>query len=77
LDASDYALIRSVEGYAKKEYKRIDEKRKAAGIETRIGSKKSDAVSLTWAKAKKLKDQPDTTQGRRDRLMMCLLLITG
>jgi len=77
LDASDYALIRSVEGYAKKEYKRIDDKRRAAGLDTRIGSKKSDAVSLTWAKAKKLKDQPDTPQGRRDALLMCLLLDHG
>jgi len=77
LDASDYALIRSVEGYSRKEHNHIDEKRKAAGIETRIGGKKSDAISLTWVKAKKLKDQPDTPQGRRDRLMMCLLLDHG
>jgi integrase len=77
LDATDYALIRAVEGYARKKHKHIDNKREAAGIETRIGSKKSDAVSLTWVKAKKLKDQPDTPQGRRDKLIMCLLLDHG
>ena len=77
LNATDYALIRAVEGYARKEHKHIDKKREAAGIETRIGSKKPDAVSLTWAKAKKLKDQPDTPQGRRDALLMCLLLDHG
>ena len=68
LDASDYALIRAVEGYAKKEYKRIDEKRRDAGIETRIGSKKPDSLSFKWGTARKLKTQPDTPQGRRHAL---------
>ncbi len=77
LDASDYALIRSVEGYAKKEYKRIDDKRRAAGLDTRIGSKKPDSLSFKWGTARKLKDQPDTPQGRRDALLMCLLLDHG
>jgi len=77
LDASDYALIRSVEGYAKKEYKRIDDKRRAAGLDTRIGSKKPDSLSFKWGTARKLKEQPDTPQGRRDALLMCLLLDHG
>ena len=77
LDANAYALIRGVEGFSRKEVKRIDERRDTAGVDTRVGSKKSDAVSITDRKARKLKAQPDTPQGRRDALLMCLLLDHG
>lgn len=77
IDASEYALIRSVEGYSRKEAKRIDEQREAEKIETRIGHKKAEPVSLTAKQARKLKNRPDTPQGRRDALLMCLLLDHG
>ena len=77
LDAETYALIKAVEGYSRREVKRIDEHREAAGIETRIGDKKAEAVSLTSNQADKLKDQPDTAQGRRDALLMCLFIDHG
>ena len=47
------------------------------GLETRIGDKKAEAVTLTFEQAQQLKDQPDTAQGRRDALIMCVLLDHG
>jgi len=77
IDAGEYALIRSVEGYSRKEAKRIDEQREAEKIEIRIGRKKSEPVSLTTKQTRNLKNGPDTPQGRRDALLMCLLLDHG
>ena len=77
LGASEYAMIRAVEGYSHKEGKRVDEGREAAGIATRNGRKKAEAVSLTPEQAGALKTQPNTPQGRRDALIMCLLLDHG
>lgn len=77
LDPAQYALIRAVEGYSHKEVKRVDDKRQAAEIPTRKGAKKAAAVSLTNTQATALKSFPDTPQGRRDTLMMCLMLDHG
>lgn len=66
-------MIRTVAGYAHKEARRIDERRETS----RRGSKKSSAVRISQKQAKKLKAQPDTPQGRRDALLMCLLLDHG
>ncbi len=66
-------MIRTVAGYAHKEARRIDERRETS----RRGSKKSAAVHISQKQAKKLKAQPDTPQGRRDALLMCLLLDHG
>lgn len=70
-------LIASVEGYANKEAKNIDAKRRAEDLATRIGAKKAQAVSIPSDIADALKQQPDTPQGRRDALLMCLLLEHG
>lgn len=77
LSADQHALIRTVTGYQYKEQGRVDEKRAKDGLPTRKGSKKAQSVSLTPAQAKALKQQPDTPQGRRDALLMCLLLDHG
>ena len=77
IGAEDYALIKAVEGYNRRESNLVDEYREAAGIETRIGDKKAESISLTVNQAADLKDQPDTPQGRRDALLMCLLLDHG
>jgi integrase len=77
LAATEHALIRTVEGYRAKEAKSIDENRQAAGVATRAGHKKAESTKLTKAQADQLKAQPDTPQGRRDRLLMCLLLDLG
>jgi integrase len=77
LSAVEYALICTVKPYTYKERQYVDEKRLAAEVSTRIGSKKATAISLTREQAQQLKAQPDTPQGRRDTLLMCLLLDHG
>ena len=78
ISAQESILIASVQGYASKEAKHIDEKRKADGMKTRVGAKKAEAVTIPEDIAQALKAQPATTgQGRRDALIMCLLLDHG
>lgn len=77
LDRQELAMIRLVEGYPHKEAKRIDDRRAEAEIPTRVGAKKAESVSLTADQVEALKEQPDTPQGRRDRVVMCLLLDLG
>lgn len=73
LKPEDLAMIRMVNGYPHKEGRRLDERRPV----TRRGTKKAQHVSLTPEQARQLKSQPDTPQGRRDALLMCLLLDHG
>ena len=73
LSPEEHAMIRTVAGYARKEGKRVDERRETS----RRGDKKAQHVSIDKKQAKKLKTQPDTPQGRRDALLMCLLLDHG
>jgi integrase len=69
----DHALIRTVTGYSHKEARRVNTRRGA----TRRGEKKAEPVHISTDQATALKDQPDTPQGRRDALLMCLLLDHG
>lgn len=69
----EYALIRAVQGYTHREQIRIDQRRPVK----RIGLKKEEPVKITPEQARQLKLQPDTPQGRRDALLMCLLLDHG
>lgn len=73
ISAETYAMIRAVAGYRSAEGKRVDEQRE----QTRKGVKKAQAVSISRDQARKLKAQPNTPQGRRDALLMCLLLDHG
>lgn len=73
IDASEYALIKLVTGYRHKEKRNVDLNREV----TRVGDKKAEAIVLSKAQADALKSQPDTAQGRRDALLMCLLLEHG
>jgi len=77
LDQTEYAMITTVKGYSHKESKRIDEQRNAAELPTRKGAKKSAAVSIDPEQAAALIGQPETPQGRRDALLMALLLEHG
>lgn len=70
---TEAAMIRSVEGYSHKDGRHLDAERRA----TRRGVKKASAVSISAEQATALKNQPDTPQGRRDALLMCLLLDHG
>ena len=74
ITANELALIQTVKGYGGKEAKRINEKRDV----TRVGNKKAEHVSITDDQAAALKAQPlDTPQGRRDAVLMALLLDHG
>lgn len=73
LSTQDLALIKTVAGYGGKEAKRVNEGRET----TRIGHKKAEHTSLTDEQAQALKTHPDTPQGRRDAVLMCLLLDHG
>jgi integrase len=77
ITAQESILIASVEGYTSKEARHIDEKRRADGMQTRKGHKKAEAVTIPQDIAEALKQQPNTPQGRRDALIMCLLLDHG
>jgi integrase len=74
IDMTEYQAIKAVTGYGHKEQRRIDETRDVK----RMGTKKAEAIALTDEQVQALKSHhPDTAQGRRNRLMMCLLLNLG
>lgn len=68
-----YAQISTVNGYTHKEGLRVDEKRS----QTRVGFKKKQHTPLSADQVQQLLTQPDNPQGRRDRLMLYLLLDHG
>lgn len=74
IETDEYSRIQAVEGYSHHEGRHIDEARPSR----RRGAKKAQPVRLTPAQARTLKNQPlDTPQGRRDAVLMCLLLDHG
>ncbi len=77
IDETTHALITTVQGYAGKDAMRMDERRQESGVATRMSNKKAEHISITDEQAEELKNRPRTPQGRRDRLMMCLLLDHG
>jgi len=77
LDRSEYAMIRLVEGYRQSEASKVDQNREADGLATRKGHKKADFRVLSQTDVRTLKDRPDTPQGRRDRLLICLFFDLG
>lgn len=71
---TEFGLITTVEGYSHKEGRNLDKERPV----TRKGAKKAESVTVSKEQAALLKHgQPDTPQGRRDALLMCLLLDHG
>ncbi len=73
LSTTDFAMISTVKGYGHREGLHVDERR----LETRRGSKKALPVALTAQQAAMLIKQPDSPQGRRDALLMVLMLDHG
>lgn len=67
-------LIQTVKGYSRTKADALDTNRG----QTRIGPKKGKTVALTSDQVRRLKAQSaDTAQGRRDAVLMCLLLDQG
>jgi integrase len=76
--AGELERIKTVRGFGHKHGRNRDAKRRESGTPTRVGAKKPyKAVSLNAGQAKRLKTQPATPVGRRDALLMCLLLDHG
>jgi integrase len=74
IPADEGTRIKAVSGYDSREAARVDERRN----QTRIGDKKAEPVRLTEEQAEALlTDHPDTPQGRRDRVLMHLVLKHG
>lgn len=70
---TEAGMIRTVTGYSYSEGVNLDEQRDV----TRRGSKKAEANTLTRDQVRRLKRQPETPQGRRDGLLVCLLVDHG
>lgn len=82
IGATEAAMIRTVQSYGGKDAKRIDERRETTRRPTKRGTggkstKKAAHVAISLDQAKALKAQPETPQGRRDALLMALLLDHG
>jgi integrase len=77
LDPRELALIQSVSGYGRKEAKWVDERREAREIPTRAGDKKRDPIVLSKREIDALRDQPDTPQGRRDAVLVGIMITLG
>ena len=74
IDTREGALIQTVSGFSRREARNADEKRDV----TRISDKKVEAVKISDRQAAELKDMhDDTPSGRRNALMMALLLDHG
>lgn len=70
--------IISMPGIPRPVGKNIATYRKSVGLPTRVGNKKEKYIELSPEQCDKLKTiGEDTPQGRRDRLLMCLLLDHG
>jgi integrase len=77
VDPLEATRAREVTGYSYGEGRNVDEGRRADGHAVRVGPKKSEPSQIPPTVAAKLKTQPDTPQGRRDALLMALLLDHG
>jgi integrase len=77
-DESEIQRIRTIRGYGSRRSKNVNQQRETDNIPTRIGTKKEEWVVLSPEEAYLLKHgHQDTPQGRRDALLMCLLLDHG
>ena len=73
ISAQEQALMALVHGYTFAEGQNVDAQRE----QTRRGAKKAQPIVISPAQRARLKQQPETPQGRRDALLMCLLLDHG
>lgn len=77
LTPETYSLIRSVKGYKRTEAKRVDDERASGGTRTRQSNEKALPTPLAPEQARQLRIHPRTPQGRRDAVLMGLLLDLG
>jgi integrase len=84
IDATESALIKTVSSFSNKQGRNVDKGRKEAGLETRKSiegkpQKKAENVVIPLADIVSLKHDHNISkpQGRRDAVLMCLLLDNG
>ena len=78
LKVEQATLIAGVKSISRGGGMNLDAARVADGVPVRVGAKKAEHTKLSPAQRTKLKTaHDDAPQGRRDRLMMCLLLDHG
>lgn len=73
MDIGEFSLIQAVQGYGHQEGIRLDDKR----LLKRQGFKKARPLPINENLAAELKAQPDSPQGKRDAVIICLLLDHG
>lgn len=69
----DYILMKEIKSIRSVEGVHLDSRREV----TRVGEKKATNTLLTGEQIRQLKKQPPTSQGRRNALLVCLLLDHG
>jgi integrase len=77
LDPGVFQRISTIRGFGGMAARNIDAHRAQQQIPTRIGAKKAEPTPLDDDQVAQLTQQPDTPIGRRDALLMCLLLDHG
>ena len=77
LDRGEYGAMLAVKGYRHGAAKHVDELRPVTRGGLLARAKKADPVTLTPDQAAALRKQPNTPQGRRDGLLLALLLDHG
>jgi integrase len=73
----DFTMITSIPAYSIRDGIRIDTVRVHQHMTTRRTTQKPAPIIITEAQANNLKTHPDTPQGRRDALLMIILLDHG
>jgi integrase len=69
--------LRTIRGFTRRESIDLDERRTKNEIPTRRGKKKESATQISDEQARQLCRSNNTPQGRRDAVIMCLLLDHG
>lgn len=77
LDRGEYGAMLAVKGYRPGAAKHVDELRPVTRGGRLARAKKADPVPVTPGQAAALRRQPNTPQGRRDALLLALLLDHG
>ncbi|MBW8012350.1 MAG: site-specific integrase [Chloroflexi bacterium] len=77
MDVGEFALINAIRGFNPQEGEKINDARGFHGEGTRLGAKKAVPIALSYEQAQSLKQWSDMPRGRRDTLLMCLLIDQG
>jgi integrase len=77
LDPGVFQRISTLRGFGGMAARNVDARRAEQQIPTRIGAKKAAPTPLDEEQVAQLLQQPDTPIGRRDALLLCLLLDHG